>query len=47
MSATANIPVSSAHNAPLRPISFCDPAVTIERRDDGILYLRPKVALGD
>ena len=47
MSVTANIPVSSAHNAPLRPISFCDPAVTIERRDDGTLYLRPKVALGD
>src|ERR1700759_1936187 len=32
---------------PLRAISFGDPAVTIERRDDGTIYLRPKVALGD
>jgi feruloyl-CoA synthase len=34
-------------DAPLRPISFCDPAVTIERRDDGTIYLRPKLALGE
>ena len=33
--------------APLRAISFGDPEVTVERRDDGTLYLRPKVALGD
>jgi feruloyl-CoA synthase len=33
--------------APLRAISFCDPAVTIERRDDGTVYLRPKTPLGD
>ncbi len=33
--------------APLRAISFCDPAVTIERRDDGTVYLRPKMPLGD
>ncbi len=32
---------------PLRAISFSDPAVTIERRDDGTIYLRPKTALGD
>ena len=32
---------------PLRAISFGDPAVTIERRDDGTIYLRPKIALGD
>ena len=36
---------SDAH--PLRAISFGDPAVTIERRDDGTIYLRPKMALGD
>jgi feruloyl-CoA synthase len=34
-------------DARLRPISFCDPAVTIERRDDGTIYLRPKLALGE
>ena len=34
-------------DAPLRAISFSDPAVTIERRDDGTIYLRPKLALGD
>jgi feruloyl-CoA synthase len=32
---------------PLRPISFADPAVSIERRDDGTIYLRPKNPLGD
>jgi feruloyl-CoA synthase len=32
---------------PLRAISFGNPAVTIERRDDGTIYLRPKIALGD
>src|SRR5664279_5776293 len=32
-------------DAPLRPIAFCDPAVTIERHDDGTIYLRPKTAL--
>src|SRR5437763_3761524 len=35
----------SAH--PLRAISFGNPAVTIERRDDGTIYLRPKQPLGD
>jgi feruloyl-CoA synthase len=33
-------------DARLRPISFCDPAVTIDRRDDGTIYLRPRLALG-
>src|SRR5881227_3252278 len=33
----------AASNAPLRPISFGDPAVNIERRDDGTIYLRPKM----
>jgi feruloyl-CoA synthase len=32
---------------PLRAISFSDPAVTIERRDDGTIYLRPTRPLGD
>src|SRR5258707_8194855 len=32
---------------PLRAISFGNPAVTIDRRDDGTTYLRPKIALGD
>src|SRR5882724_12633231 len=32
---------------PLRAISFGDPAVTIDRRGDGTVYLRPKIALGD
>ena len=34
-------------DAPLRAISFSDPAVRIERRDDGTIYLRPKMPLGD
>ena len=38
---------TGAGDAPLRPISFGDPAVTIERRDDGVVYLRPKAPLGD
>jgi feruloyl-CoA synthase len=36
-----------AADYPLRPISFGDPTVTIERRDDGTIYLRPKAALVD
>jgi feruloyl-CoA synthase len=48
MSAKPDISVPTAgSDAPLRPISFGDPAVTIDRRDDGTVYLRPKVALGD
>ena len=31
----------------MRAISFGDPAVTIDRRDDGTIYLRPKMPLGD
>src|SRR5260370_7010190 len=34
-------------DAPLGPISFGDPAVSIDRRDDGTIYLRPKIALGE
>ncbi|MBR0716677.1 feruloyl-CoA synthase [Bradyrhizobium liaoningense] len=36
-----------ASTAPLRPISFGTPVVTIERRDDGTIYLRPKQPLSD
>lgn len=36
-----------ASNSPLRPISFGDPAVDIERRADGTIYLRPKQPLDD
>jgi len=32
---------------PLRAISFGDPAVIVERRADGTIYLRPKIALVD
>ncbi|KZD22369.1 feruloyl-CoA synthase [Tardiphaga robiniae] len=32
---------------PLRPISYGDPAVTIERHDDGTIYLRPTNTIGD
>src|SRR6266404_6415303 len=35
----------SAH--PLRTISFGNPAVTVDRRDDGTIYLRPKAGLSD
>jgi feruloyl-CoA synthase len=38
---------SAAGAAPLRAISFGDPAVSIERRTDGTIYLRPKAPLGD
>jgi feruloyl-CoA synthase len=46
MSAKPDISLGK-RDAPLRPISFGDPAVTIERRDDDTIYLRPKVPLGD
>src|SRR3954447_10263840 len=37
----------SASVHPLRAISFNDPAVIVDRRDDGTIYLRPKQVLGD
>jgi feruloyl-CoA synthase len=46
MSAPADQTVSPAV-APLRAISFGDPAVSVERRDDGTIYLKPKASLGD
>ncbi|MGO4715966.1 feruloyl-CoA synthase [Bradyrhizobium sp. 2TAF24] len=38
---------SSSIGAPLRPISFGRTSVTIDRRDDGTIYLRPTAALAD
>ncbi|NPU13362.1 feruloyl-CoA synthase [Bradyrhizobium sp. 83002] len=37
----------SASVHPLRAISFNDPVVNVERRDDGTIYLRPTRPLGD
>src|SRR5260370_18937061 len=48
MSAKPNMSAPAASSdAPLRPISFGDPAVSIDRRNDGTIYLRPKIALGE
>src|SRR3954469_6648345 len=38
---------AARENHPLRPISFGTPAVHVERRDDGTIYLRPKAQLLD
>src|SRR5215475_1531315 len=40
-------PARSASLHPLRAVSFIDPAVTIERKSDGTIYLRPTRPLGD
>jgi feruloyl-CoA synthase len=46
MSAKPNMSApATSSDAPLRPISFGDPAVMVDRRDDGTIYLRPKIAL--
>src|SRR5437764_13386861 len=48
MSAQPNMSHPAAtSSAPLRAISFGNPAVNVERRDDGTIYLRPKTPLGD
>src|SRR5580704_13602179 len=48
MSAKPNMSVPTPRSdAPLRPISFGDPDVSIDRRSDGTIYLRPKTALGE
>ncbi len=41
-----DMPPGGSHR-PLRKISFGDPSVSIERRADGTIYLRPKAALGE
>src|SRR3954465_12830423 len=45
MSASTESAARADH--PLRPISFGTPAVHVERRDDGTIYLRPKAQLLD
>ncbi len=45
--ATAKSDVRAASRHPLRAISFGDPEVSVERKADGTIYLRPKRALGD
>ena len=47
MSAQPNKSTSTDSAHPLRAISFGNPDVTVERRDDGTIYLRPKAQLGD
>ena len=50
MSAKPNIVDGGSRGAgahPLRAISFGTPAVHVERRGDGTIYLRPKTPLGD
>src|SRR5713226_1377730 len=49
MSAKPNmsVPAGSSEAYPLRAISFGDPAVSIDRRTDGTIYLRPKIPLGE
>ena len=48
MSAQPDISIPPAPgNAPFRPISFSDPAVSIDRRDDGTIYVRPRTALAE
>jgi feruloyl-CoA synthase len=44
MTAKSDIAVASG---PLRAISFGNPDVSVERRADGTIYLRPKKSLGD
>src|SRR6201998_2358709 len=46
MSAAGNT-ARAAGTHPLRNISFGDPTVSIERKGDGTIYLRPKTALAD
>ncbi len=55
MSAKPDTNVSAGNGAPghadpthpLRAVAFGDPAVSVERRESGIIYLRPRTALGD
>src|SRR5471030_2803585 len=44
---TMSVPAETSKAHPLRAISFGDPAVTVDRRDDGTIYLRPKIPLGE
>jgi feruloyl-CoA synthase len=45
--ATGGAPGDTDQVHPLRAIAFGNPAVSVECRDDGVIYLRPKTPLGD
>jgi feruloyl-CoA synthase len=45
--ASSDRPLPAAKDQPLRAISFGNPAVIVDRRDDGTIYLKPKRALGE
>src|ERR1700733_9291149 len=49
MSAQPNlsVPPRAVMDHPLRAISFGNPAVRIDRRDNGTIYLKPKIPLGE
>jgi len=47
LQASGDLPSSGVSLPPLRPISFSDPKVTVDRRADGTIYLRPQQALVD
>jgi feruloyl-CoA synthase len=42
---SGDLPSSGIRSSPLRPISFDDPKVTIDRRADGTIYLKPQQKL--
>ena len=44
---SGDLPSSGVRSPPLRPISFGDPKVTVDRCDNGTTYLRPQQALVD
>src|ERR1700753_2448401 len=42
LQASSALPSSDGGPSPLRPISFSDPEITVDRRADGTIYLRPQ-----
>jgi feruloyl-CoA synthase len=44
---SGEVPSRGGGSRPLRKICFADPAVSIERRADGTIYLRPTTTLGE
>src|SRR3984885_14106403 len=47
LQASGDLPSSGVSSSPLRPISFSDPKVTVDRRADGTIYLRPHQKLAE
>jgi feruloyl-CoA synthase len=47
MLTNGDAPARGGKRHPLRAISFGEPAVSVERRAGGVIYLRPKLALGE